>query len=113
MKATQQKFKHIVAAFPITINKIRRESTFFASLNTRKSRSARSAEIALALLEASTQAQYFNVALQRWLALQLELLGGAMLLCVSLLCVYAREYAALAKKYKMSLAELAIRWAPT
>lgn len=46
---------------------------------------------ALVLLEASTQAQYFNVALQRWLSLKLEMLGAVMLLCVALLSVGLKD----------------------
>lgn len=67
---------------------------------------------ALVLLEASTQAQYFNIALQRWLAMQLELLGGATLLCVSLLSVYMRDrvplgLSGLALTYALTLTALA------
>ena len=43
----------------------------------------------------SCRAQSFNVALQRWLALQLELLGAAMLTCVAALAVYTRHSATL------------------
>ena len=42
---------------------------------------------ALDLLEVSCRAQAFNIGLQRWLALRLELLGACTLLCVALLCV--------------------------
>ena len=41
----------------------------------------------LALLEASTRAQVLSIGLQRWLALQLELLGAGLLLCVALFTV--------------------------
>lgn len=47
----------------------------------------RAAAHALALIEAGARAQIFNVALQRWFALQLEVLGAVTLLCVALLCV--------------------------
>ena len=42
---------------------------------------------ALWVLEASARAQILNMGLQRWFALQLELIGGAMLLCVSVMIV--------------------------
>ena len=46
---------------------------------------------AVALVEASTRAQFFNVGLQRWLALQLECLGALLLLCVALLTCVGRS----------------------
>jgi hypothetical protein len=65
----------------------------------------------LVLVEASSRAQLFNVALQRWLALQLEALGALMLLCVSLLCVAYRGRAplglsGLALTYSLTLTAL-------
>mgnify|MGYP001262939527 CR=1 FL=1 len=64
------------------------------------------------LLEASARAQTFNIALQRWLALRLEALGAAILLCVSLLCVGARGrvplgLSGLSLTYSMTLTNLA------
>ena len=70
------------------------------------------ADEAVALLEASARAQTFNIALQRWLALRLEALGAAILLCVSLLCVGARGrvplgLSGLSLTYSMTLTNLA------
>lgn len=52
-------------------------------------------ENAAVLIEAYSHAQIFNIALQRWLALRLELLGAWMLLAVGLLAVATRQQAAL------------------
>lgn len=50
---------------------------------------------AAVLVEAYAHAQVFNIALQRWLALRLEVLGAWMLLAVGLLAVAMRQHAAL------------------
>jgi ABC-type multidrug transport system fused ATPase/permease subunit len=50
---------------------------------------------AAVLVEAYAHAQVFNIALQRWLALRLEMLGAWMLLAVALLAVATRQRAAL------------------
>ena len=46
---------------------------------------------ALDLLEVSSRAQSFNIGLQRWLALRLELLGALTLFAVAATCVAARR----------------------
>jgi hypothetical protein len=50
-------------------------------------------EHAIALIEGSTRAQFFSIGLQRWLALQLEIIGALMLLCVALTTVASRSHA--------------------
>lgn len=76
------------------------------------SQQSRVIEHALALLEGGARAQVFSIALQRWLALQLELLGAGMLLCVSLLSVATRQNSSLGMSglsltYTMTLTALA------
>lgn len=72
----------------------------------------RISEHTLGLLELSARAQVLNIGLQRWLALQLELLGAATLLCVAVLCVAVRGKAplgmsGLALSYALTLTALA------
>ncbi|CAJ1338152.1 unnamed protein product [Effrenium voratum] len=65
---------------------------------------------ALAVLEASARAQILNVALQRWFALQLELIGGAMLLLVAVTCVCTNAHlgmSGLSLTYALTLTALA------
>ncbi|CAK9081943.1 unnamed protein product, partial [Durusdinium trenchii] len=50
--------------------------------------SGKAMDHALAVLEVNARAQILNVALQRWFALQLEIIGGVMLLCVAVASVW-------------------------
>eukprot|EP00439_Symbiodinium_sp_Y106_P075140 s917_g14.t2 len=66
---------------------------------------------ALWVLEASARAQILNMGLQRWFALQLELIGGAMLLCVSVMIVLQTDahlgMSGLSLTYALTLTALA------
>eukprot|EP00928_Gymnodinium_smaydae_P059231 TRINITY_DN4249_c0_g3_i1.p1 TRINITY_DN4249_c0_g3~~TRINITY_DN4249_c0_g3_i1.p1 ORF type:complete len:968 (-),score=217.34 TRINITY_DN4249_c0_g3_i1:98-2761(-) len=67
----------------------------------------RACKRALQLLDAAAKAQMLNVALQRWCALQLELLGAGVLLCVSMACTAMRD------KAPLGLSGLALTYALT
>ncbi|CAE6910253.1 Abcc1 [Symbiodinium natans] len=66
---------------------------------------------ALCVLEASARAQILNMGLQRWFALQLELIGGAMLLCVAVTIVLQTDahlgMSGLSLTYALTLTALA------
>lgn len=73
-------------------------------------RSQQALQQGLQALEVNARAQVLNVALQRWFALQLELIGGLMLLCVAMCCACQRTHLGLkglSLTYALTLTALA------